>query len=202
MSHPVSSRLNVGRHRCWSLTTTPSPPLQIIGTLNRIIHVPVSSWSSWSQAQSRVFYLLVFPHSCACVRVCVYTIYGYSSALWDCSMHHQASLCSVLTVYGKKQKNKKKNEALYLLNTNLLTDSCKLAQLRPTKRMILFKCMCALDWILLNGPVHVEQEAPVSFISPLIHLKQSVVRQGKSHVCSGVGRNHLMSPRVGSPRPA
>lgn len=68
--------------------------------------------------------------------------------------------------------------------------------------MILFKCMCALDWILLNGPVHVEQEAPVSFISPLIHLKQSVVRQGKSRVCSGVGRNHLKSPGVGSPRTA
>lgn len=132
------------------------------------------------------------------VCACVYTIYGYSSALSDCSMHHQASLCSVLTVYGKKKKNK----ALYLLNTNLLTNSCKLAQIRPTKRMILFKCMCALDWILLNGPVHVEQEAPVSFISPLIHLKQSVVRQGKNRVCSGVGRNHLKNPRVASPRTA
>lgn len=96
--HPVVSHPVLPECRTTPLATCNVPPLWII-------QVPVSSWSSWSEAQPVVCHPPVFSHCvCVCVRAWVYTVDGYSSALWHRSMHHKASLCSVLTVYGNLTK--------------------------------------------------------------------------------------------------
>lgn len=99
------------------------------------------------------------------VWVCVCVCLSLSVCVCVCTpsmatpLHFEIALCIIRLLFALSW--------LYLLNTNLLTDSCKLAQIKQTKRMILFKCMCALDWILLNGPMFTWiPEAPFVFYFP------------------------------------